>query len=218
MVDTVAVRALAQGPTTAEGSHQPFRAAYEIVVIAASAGGVGALAEILAALPADFPAPIAVLLHRMPSDITRLARRLTHRTALAIKRAEAGATLEAGSIYLAPPGQHLVIRPDRTFHLMDRRKVKYHRMSANPLFESAAYALNGRVIAVVLTGAGSTGVNGVQTVKGMGGTVIAQDPKTALYRGMPRRAIRTGAVDYVVPLREVAPTLTRLVTRNRLGN
>ena len=93
---------------------------------------------------------------------------------------------------------------------MDGYKIRHVLSSANPLFESAAYSLGGRVIAVVLTGSGLDGTDGVQTVKGMGGRVIVQDPVTAAFASMPLAAINTGAVDAVLPLGDIAAELMTL--------
>lgn len=184
---------------------------YEMVLIAASAGGVPALRDFIGRLPSSFPVPIAVVLHRTQTQPVQLARVLGQQAALAIKTAEEGEALRAGTVYLAPPRQHLVVRPDRTLHLMDGHKIKYVHSSANPLFESAAYALDGRVVAVVLTGSGTDGTNGVQTVKGMGGVVLVQDPATTAYATMPLSAIGTGAVDRVLPLERIPGELVKLV-------
>lgn len=189
---------------------------YELVLLAASAGGVPALRDFIAKLPRDFPIPLAVVLHRTQAQPVRLAQILGRGSALRVKTAEEGDKLRRGIIYLAPPRQHLVVRPDRSFHLMDGHKIKYVHSSANPLFESAAYSLDGRVIAVVLTGSGTDGTNGVQTVKGMGGLVLVQDPATTAYATMPLSAIGTGAVDRVLPLEEIPGELVNLVMRRRL--
>jgi two-component system chemotaxis response regulator CheB len=186
---------------------------FELIVVAASAGGVPALRAIFQGLPKDFPVPIAAVLHRSRDRPFNLVGVLGRDVGLRVKLAEQGERPKPGCIYLAPPSHHLVVRPDRSFHLMNGLKIKYLHSSANPLFESAAYALDGDVIAVVLSGTGSNGINGVQAVCGMGGTVIAQDPASAEFGGMPRAAIASGAVEEVLPLAAIAPALVRLVAR-----
>jgi len=94
---------------------------------------------------------------------------------------------------------------------MNGRMIKHVHSSANPLFESSAHALSGRVVAVVLSGSGTDATDGVQTVKGTGGTVIAQELAETAFAGMPRAAIRTGTVDLVLPLEEIPAALLRLV-------
>jgi two-component system, chemotaxis family, protein-glutamate methylesterase/glutaminase len=130
---------------------------------------------------------------------------------LPVKLAEEGEVPRAGTIYLAPAARHLVVRADGSFHLMDGMRIHFTTSSANPLFQSAAYSLDGHVLAVVLTGGGSNGVQGVQTIKGMGGTVIAQDPATAEAPSMPRAAIDAGAVGFVLPLDQIAAKIASLV-------
>jgi len=184
---------------------------YDMVLLAASAGGLQALDRVLSGLPADFPVPVAVVLHRTPGRPELLPTILARRTGLRVKGAEDGETLRPGTVYVAPADRHLVVRPDLTLSLIDGHRIRFVRSSANPLFDSAAYALDGRVVAVVLTGGGTDATDGVQVVKGMGGVVIAQDPATAEHSGMPGAAVATGAVDYVLPLDEIAPALLRLV-------
>jgi len=183
---------------------------FDLVLIAASGDGLNAISQVLSALPRDFPLPIAVVLHRTSTTRVSLEDILAPRCTLEVKAAVEGETLRAGTVYLAPASHHLVVRPDRTLHLMDGYKIRHLLSSANPLFESAAYALSGRVIAVVLTGSGLDGTDGVQTVKGMGGRVIVQDPVTASFASMPLAAINTGAVDAVLPLSEIAAELMTL--------
>jgi two-component system chemotaxis response regulator CheB len=193
----------------------PRRRVCELIVVAASAGGVPALKTLFKGLPPGFPVPVAAVLHRTRREPHNLAGVLGRGVRLRVKLAEQGEQPQPGTIYLAPPAHHLVVRPDRTLHLMDGLKIKYLLSSANPLFESAAYALDGDIIAVVLSGGGTDGINGVQAVAGMGGTVIAQDPASAEFDGMPRAAIASGAVNDVLSLGEIAPALVRLVAQPR---
>jgi two-component system, chemotaxis family, protein-glutamate methylesterase/glutaminase len=104
-----------------------------------------------------------------------------------------------------------------TFSYVDGQRINHVLSSANPLFISSAAALGTRAIAVVLTGFGSDGTDGVQSIKAGGGIVIAQDERTSEAFGMPGAAIKTGAVDYVLPLEEIAPTLVRLVNERQRG-
>lgn len=195
-------------PQPGHGGHGKNR--YDLVVIAASAGGVEAIGKVLSALPADFPVPIAVVLHRSPSAPSLLAKILSRRTSLTVKETEQSETMRPGTIYLAPPDRHLKVHDD-TFSLSDGQKIRYVLSSANPLFESAAEALDGRVIAVVLTGGGRDGTDGVQAIRARGGTVLVQDQATSATFGMPRSAIETGCVNQVLPLEAIGPALVELV-------
>lgn len=186
------------------------RPPYDLVVMAASAGGVHALREILGGLPADFPVPVAIVQHRSANPPNMLAKVLGRFSPLAIKTAEEGETMRPGTVYLAPPDFHLYVQRGGVCHLSDGRRIRYLRSSANPLFDSAADTFKGRVIAVVLTGTDSDATDGVQSVKAQGGMVIAQDEATSQAFGMPGSAIATGCVDQVLPLGEIGPTLCRL--------
>jgi two-component system chemotaxis response regulator CheB len=183
---------------------------HAVVVMAASAGGVQALQKVLSGLPRDFPLPIAIVQHRTGNPPNLLARVLGRHTALTVKNAEDGERMRAGTVYLAPPREHLVLRPDESLGLMDGRKIRHLRSSANPLFASAAEVYGDGVIAVVLTGGDRDATDGVQTVRQHGGIVIAQDEATSAIFGMPRSAIETGAVHTILPLPEIAPELRRL--------
>jgi two-component system chemotaxis response regulator CheB len=181
-------------------------------VIAASAGGLRALRQILERLPNSFPAAIAIVMHRTDVMPSRLGALLGRWTTLVVKDVEAGEPLRAGTVYIAPPSLHLRITPERLLELSDGVRISHVRSSANPLFESAAAVLDGRVIAVVLTGGGHDATDGVQAVKARGGVVIAQDEASSEHFAMPRSAIATGAVDYVLPVQEIGPALLRLVS------
>jgi two-component system, chemotaxis family, protein-glutamate methylesterase/glutaminase len=183
---------------------------YQIVVIAASAGGVHALGEVLAALPEDFPAAVAIVQHRSPHGASVLPAVLQRRTALHVKAAEEGERLRPGHVYVAPPDHHLKVLRNRSFEYGGGGRIRHVLSSANPLFESAAAAFGRHVIAVVLTGLDSDGTDGVQSIKRAGGLVIAQDEATSAHFGMPAAAIMTGCVDRVLPLEQIGPTLVQL--------
>jgi two-component system chemotaxis response regulator CheB len=183
---------------------------YALVVMAASAGGIQALQKVLSGLPPDFPLPIAIVQHRTGNPPNLLARVLGRHTPLKVKTAEEDEIMAPGMVYLAPPHQHLIVRRDETLALVDGRKVRHVRSSANPLFASAAQVYGHGVIAVVLTGGDRDATDGVQTVHRRGGIVIAQDEASSQIFGMPHSAIETGAVSSVLPLPQIARELERL--------
>jgi two-component system chemotaxis response regulator CheB len=185
--------------------------AFDIIAIAASAGGLSALEAILGQLPADFPAAVVVVQHLDPRHRSLMSEILSRRTPLAVKQAEEGEPLQPATVYIAPPNYHVLVNPDRTVSLTQSELVHFVRPSADLLFESVAGSYKDRSIAVVLTGTGSDGSMGVQAIKNRGGTVIAQDEATSEFFGMPQAAINTGSVDFVLGLDEIAPALVTLV-------
>jgi two-component system, chemotaxis family, protein-glutamate methylesterase/glutaminase len=185
---------------------------FEIVALAASAGGLRALTDVLSALPRDFPVALVVVQHLDPRHRSLMAEILGKRTSLLVKEARDGDALAPGLALIAPPNRHLLVNPDRTLSLSQSELVHFVRPSADLLFESTAAAYKERAIAVVLSGAGRDGAMGVRAIKKMGGTVIVQDEKTSQFFGMPGAAQQTGLVDFILPLPEIAPALRTLVT------
>ena len=121
-----------------------------------------------------------------------------------------GERLAAGTVFVAPPGHHLVVDADGGLSLTDALRVQFVRPSADVLFASLAESWGRGAIAVVLTGTGRDGADGVRAVKRHGGTVIVQDEATAEFFGMPGAAIRTGTADRVLPLAAIAAALVEL--------
>lgn len=189
------------------------KAAFDIVAVAASAGGLRALTKVMSALTPDFPAAVVVVQHLDPRHRSLMAELLSRQSRLPIKQAEEGDQLRPGSVYVGSPDRHLLVNADGTLSLSRTELVHFLRPSADLLFESVAASFKDRAIAVVLTGTGADGATGIQAIKKMGGTVVAQDEATSEFFGMPNAAIQTGQVDFVLPLSEIAAALTTLVVR-----
>lgn len=189
----------------------PSSPAFEVVVIAASLGGIAALTEVLSNLPADFPVPIIVVQHLQPDYKSQLVEILSRRTLLTVKWAEEGDYLRASHVYIAPPDYHVLVKSSGVITLSHAPKEQLVRPSANPLFESVAACYGERTLAVVLTGTGSDGANGVQAIKRSGGTVLVQNIWTSRASGMPFAAIKTGCVDFTLSLRVIPRALISLV-------
>jgi two-component system, chemotaxis family, protein-glutamate methylesterase/glutaminase len=187
------------------------RSPFEVVGLAASAGGLQALSEVLAALPADFRAAIVLVQHLDRRHRSLMAEILSRRTPLLVRQAIQGDRIAAGGVWIAPPDHHLLVNGDGSLSLSQTELVHFVRPSADLMFESMAAGYRDRAIAVVLTGTGSDGEMGVRAVQKMGGTVIVQDQATSEFFGMPGAAIKTGCVDFVLPLAEIAPALITLV-------
>lgn len=192
-------------------------AAFDVVALAASAGGLTALSQVLSALPPDFPAAVVVVQHLDPRHRSLMADILSRRTSLKVKQGEEGDVLTPAMVHIAPPNRHLLVNPDGTISLSQSELVHFVRPSADLLFESVAASYKDRVIAVVLTGTGSDGAMGVQAIKKTGGTVIVQDEKTSQFFGMPAAAIQTGNADFILPLDEIASALVTLVMKGGVG-
>ena len=188
-------------------------AAFDVVALAASAGGLGALNLVFAELPGDFPAALVVVQHLDPRHRSLMAEILGRRTRLRVKQAAEGDELRPGTVFIAPPDRHLLVNPDGTLSLARTQLVHFVRPSADLLFESVAASYRERALAVVLTGTGIDGTMGVQAIKKMGGTVIAQDEPSSDFFGMPGAAIQTGSVDLILPLTGIAPALVGLVVK-----
>jgi len=198
---------------TGRSAQRTSGAAFDIVAMAASAGGLTALSRVLAALPVDFPAVIVVVQHLDPRHRSLMADILSRRTPLRVKQAQEGEQVSPATVYIAPPNRHLLVNSDGTLSLTQSELVHFLRPSADLLFESVAASYRERAIAVVLTGTGSDGAMGVQAIKKMGGTVIAQDEESSEFFGMPGAAIHSGSVDFVLPLDEIPTALVTLVIK-----
>ncbi len=184
---------------------------FHIVALAASAGGLDAIARVLHELPEGFPAAILVIQHLDPRRQSQLAAILDRRTALPVSEATDGQKLRPGTVSIAPPDRHLVVNSDGTLSLTHTEVVHYLRPSAEVLFESLAANCASRAIAVVLTGTGADGSTGARDVKAGGGRVLVQDPAEAEHAGMPEAAIATGAADQILPLMKIPRALLDLV-------
>jgi two-component system chemotaxis response regulator CheB len=185
--------------------------AFDIVALAASAGGLKALSEVLAALPAGFAAPVVVVQHLDPHHRSLMAEILGRRTALTVRQAREEDSVCAGSVYIAPPDRHLLVNPDGMLTLTRTELVHFSRPSADLMLESVAASYRGRAVAVILSGSGSDGAMGARAIKKTGGTLIVQEPESAEFSGMPGAARQTGVADFVLPLAQIADKLRQLV-------
>jgi two-component system, chemotaxis family, protein-glutamate methylesterase/glutaminase len=180
-----------------------------IVVIGTSAGGIETLRTLVAALPADFPAPVGVVMHTAPQAPGVLDDILNRAGTLRAVNASTGMRLKPGHLYVAPPDYHLLIEPGVLRITKGPRENRF-RPAVDPLFRSAAQVYGPKAIGVVLTGNLDDGTAGLWAIKQLGGVAIAQDPADALFPAMPRSAIEHVRVDHVVTLAELAPLLVQL--------
>ncbi|QQP90724.1 chemotaxis protein CheB [Skermanella sp. TT6] len=181
----------------------------DIVVIAASAGGVGALQILCAGLPKDLASAVLIVQHVSPSAKSMLPAILGRTASLPVIHPAEGDAIRSGQIYVAPPDRHLLVRQG---YLLVRRGPKENRTrpAADPLFRSAAAAYGSRVVGLVLTGTLDDGTAGLLAVKRCGGIAAVQDPDDAAWPDMPRHAMQKVAVDHCLPLDRLADLIRRL--------
>ena len=193
----------------------PVSRSFPVIAMAASVGGLKALSVILGGLPADFPAAIAIVMHLSPLHKSILAEILDSRSHMQVKQAKSGDYLCRSCVFVAPPNHHLFVGKSGCLKLSSSvaEKVHHARPSAEPLFVSVAKVYRRNAIAVVLTGGDGDGSFGVQIIKDEGGIVIAQDRPTSQDFSMPETSIKTGDVDFILPLDEIGPKLIELVER-----
>jgi two-component system chemotaxis response regulator CheB len=182
-----------------------------LITIAASTGGPQALRIVLGGIPADFPIPIVIVQHISPGFTEGLAAWLHGATAVKVKVAEDGEALRPGYIYIAPETVHCGVRAEEKLELIRRPPVSGFCPSATILFESASRAFGKSHIAVVLTGMGKDGCEGLRSVHQTGGVIIAQNEATSVVYGMPKAPIDEGIADLILPLAAIGPTLVQLV-------
>lgn len=185
---------------------------HHLIVIGTSSGGLEALQRLVHDLPADLPAAICVAQHVSADSLGLLPALLSRSGPLPATAGKEGMALEHGMIYVAPPDQHLLVEQGR-LRLSRGPKENRHRPSVDALFRSAAVAYGPHVIGVILTGQLDDGTVGLLAVKQCGGIAVVQDPQDALYPSMPQSALQHVAVDYHVPLAELAGLLVRLASQ-----
>lgn len=215
---------LSHGPVAgAPSANEQISSVPSLVAIGVSTGGPAALDIVLPALPANFPLPILVVQH-MPELFTRLlAERLNERCPLAVREASEGNPVIPGTIYIARGNWHLEIvgstrsAQPATLRLTQAAPENHCRPAVDVLFRSAAAVYGSGVLAVVLTGMGSDGLESARIVRARGGTVLAQDQATSAIWGMPGAVVRAGLAQRVLPVQAIVPEILRLASRSQSG-
>jgi two-component system chemotaxis response regulator CheB len=179
------------------------------VAIGASAGGLGALSEVLRQFRGDLPASVLVVQHLDRRHKSLMAELLSRKTAIPVKQAQHGERMLPGTVYIAPPDEHLLAGPGK-LQLAHSQLVNFSRPSIDLLFESVAGTYGSHCIGVVLSGSGKDGSAGIRAIKQAGGVTLAQDPAGAEFSSMPHAAVATGCVDLILPLQELGPRLRHL--------
>lgn len=189
---------------------QTFPPPHPLVVIGASFGGVEALLALAAALPKDFPAIVAVVLHVGPQP-SILPELLSRAGALPARHPVDLEQPRPGVLYVAPPDHHLLVSP-QGLRLSRGPKENHTRPAIDPLFRTAALHWGPDAIGVILTGQMDDGTAGLAAIKACGGTTVVQDPQEAIAPSMPSSALANVDVDHCVLLPAIGPLLVRLAT------
>ena len=204
----------AESKATAEPikiSNEPSRNLYDVILIGISTGGPQALRYLIPQLPADFPVPLAIVLHMPVGYTATYAEKLNEISALEVREAREGDELRTGRVLLAPAGKHLTLKRranGRVFaHLSLRPLDTQHRPAVDVLFQSAAGTFGGRTLAVVMTGMGTDGRLGAAWIKARSGTVFAESEETCVVYGMPGAIVEAGLSDRIIRLDQLGKAL-----------
>lgn len=186
-----------------------------VVAIAASAGGPGAVHQVLAGLPAGFPAGVVVVQHLAEGFDAEFAAWLDSEVELPVRLAAHDDELRPGRVLVAPSGSHLRLMGGGTCKLIPGAPISGYRPSADVLLSSAARVHGAAACGLILSGMGEDGVNGLAEIRARSGLALAQDEGSSVVWGMPGAAVERGLVEAVLPLAAIAPTLDRLALRSR---
>ena len=192
-------------------AHAMIQTTEKVVVVGASTGGTEALKVFLEALPADSPG--IVIVQHMPEHFTReFARRLDGLCRVSVKEAENDDTVLRGRALIAPGNHHLLLRRSGARYCVEVKDgplVSRHRPSVDVLFRSAARYAGRNAVGVIMTGMGDDGARGMAELHEAGARTIAQDEESCVVYGMPKEAVKLGAVDRVLPLDRIAAEILR---------
>ncbi|WP_018932653.1 protein-glutamate methylesterase/protein-glutamine glutaminase [Gracilibacillus lacisalsi] len=201
-------------------SYKPISSNRPIVAIGSSTGGPRALQQVITKLPAGFPSPVVIVQH-MPKGFTKsLAERLDKLSNITVKEVEDGDLIENGNVYLAPGGKQFKVkeRDSRLYaEVKTEQPINGHQPSVDVLFESIANVKECHPLAVILTGMGSDGSNGLLHLKQRHPKTIAisQSEETCVVYGMPQAAVKTSLVDYVEDLDNISDALVQKIQTKR---
>ena len=200
----------------AAGTRAMVETTEKIVVIGASTGGTEALKTVLEALPPDVPG--IVIVQHMPELFTRsFAERLDGLCQISVKEAQTNDSVLRGRALIAPGNHHLLVKRSGARYcveIKDGPLVCRHRPSVDVLFRSAARYAGQNAVGVILTGMGDDGARGMLEMKQAGAVTIAQDEATCVVFGMPKEAIKCGAVEKVLPLESIAGAILSCTHRD----
>lgn len=193
--------------------HLKTNSLYQAIVMGASSGGLEAFITILNKLPTSFKLPILIAQHLHQKSDSLLVDILSQKTSLKVKEAEDKEPVKSNTIYIAPPGYHLLVEPDRTLSLSIDDLINFSRPSIDVLFESAAFTFKDSLIGILLTGANEDGARGLETIYKNGGLVVVQDPEEAVMNTMPSAGLKYTKTQNVFKLNQIADFI---ITKNNI--
>lgn len=183
----------------------------KLIAIGASTGGTRALEAVLTELPASLPG-IVIVQHMPPVFTGSFAERLDSICAVSVKEAQDGDLIQPGHVLIAPGNYHmLVVKSGAKYYVQIKQgpPVHHHRPSVDVLFNSVAESAGVNALGVLLTGMGTDGAKGMLAMKKSGANTIGQDEATSVVYGMPKEAQKIGATTEVLPLQEIARSITQ---------
>ncbi|SFX52280.1 chemotaxis-specific protein-glutamate methyltransferase CheB [Marinospirillum alkaliphilum] len=183
----------------------------QVFAIASSTGGPQALASLLPALGAHFPAPVLIAQHMSDGFVEGMAHWLSTLCLMPVKVAEEGEVLQPGQVYVSPSEQHLTISRSHRVVLAKRTEKDIYRPSCDALLTSVAEAYGKNAIGIIMTGMGRDGSKGMAAIHQQGGITLAQDEASSVIYGMNQEAVNAGVVDKVLPLAELAMEMQHII-------
>ena len=190
----------------------------EILAIGTSTGGPNALAEVIPRLPESFPVPVVVVQHMPPLFTRLLAERLSSRSSIPVREAEAGSALEPGHVWIARGDYHMIVARkglQTVLELNQGPPENSCRPAVDVLFRSVAQTYGPNVLAVVMTGMGSDGARGAAHIREAGGEVLVQDEASSVVWGMPGAVVDSQCANKICPLPEISHEIVRRVSIGR---
>lgn len=181
------------------------------IVIGASTGGPRALMQLIKKIPKDLAIPIIIVQHMPSGFTTSFSKRLNQEAAVEVVEAKQGMLIKGGTVYVAPGDYHLRIKGSRIHLSLEEAKIHGVRPAVDYLFSSTSHEYKNNLLAIILTGMGNDGTNGLKEVRKNKGYVIAQDQQSSVVFGMPRRAIEAGVVDSILSLDELCHLLPKII-------
>ena len=187
----------------------------DIIAIGSSTGGPQALFKVLSNIGPDVKQPILITQHMPPTFTTILAEHVAKASGRPTKEAEEGEEIKPGHIYIAPGDYHMLVKGSglkKTLHMDHGPQENFCRPAVDPMLRSIVDAYGGNVLTVILTGMGSDGKKGCETVVTAGGQVIAQDEETSVVWGMPGAVATAGLCSFILPVDEVGQKIRSFAT------